>query len=164
MPFGQMRLRTIILILGLLTWGQVNGQLILTEEENLNWIEKLKGEKELEKQLTILRTRILADTNVYVKNIGDRVILKTQENKNKEIGLCRPLLIVEGYYINVTNDTERTTVENLVKELTTDRIKQLEILDGEKAKSLFGQNGWCGVVLLVTTNKKAKKALLRYKI
>jgi hypothetical protein len=27
-----------------------------------------------------------------------------------------------------------TTVENLVKELTTDRIKQFEVVDGEKAK------------------------------
>jgi hypothetical protein len=64
----------------------------------------------------------------------------------------------------VTNDTDRITVENLVKELTTDRIKQFEVVDGEKAKSLFGQNGWCGVILLTTTNKKAKKALLRFKI
>ena len=164
MPFGQMRLRTIIFLFGLLTYGQVNGQLILTEEENLSWINKLKEEKELDGRLNILRTRLLADTNVYVKNIGDRVILPTQDNKNKELGLCRPLLIVEGYYINVTNDTDRTTVENLVKELTTDRIKKFEVVDGEKAKSLFGQNGWCGVVLLTTTNKKAKKALLRFKI
>jgi hypothetical protein len=164
MPFGQMRLRTIIFLFGLLTYGQVNGQLILTEEENLSWINKLKEEKEIEGRLNILRTRILADTNVYVQNIGDRVILTTQENKNKELGLCRPLLIVEGYYINVTNDTDRTTVENLVKELTTDRIKQFEVVDGEKAKALFGQNGWCGVILLTTTNKKAKKALLRFKI
>jgi hypothetical protein len=164
MPFGQMKLRTIIFLAGLLAYGQVNGQLILTEEENLSWVNKLKEEKELEGRLSILRTRILADTNVYVKNIGDRVILTTQENKDKELGLCRPLLIVEGYYINVTNDTDRTTVENLVKELTTDRIKQFEVVDGEKAKSLFGQNGWCGVILLTTTNKKAKKALLRFKI
>ena len=164
MAFGQMRLRTIIFLLGLLACGQVNGQLTLTEEENLAWIKKLREEKELEGRLTILRTRILADTNVYVKNIGDRVILKTQENKNKEVGLCRPTLIVEGYYISLTNDTDRTTVENLVKELTTERIKQFEVVDGEKAKSLFGQNGWCGVILLTTTNKKAKKTLLRFKI
>src|SRR5687768_15528518 len=110
MPLGQMKLRTIIFLLGLLTYGQDNGQFILTEEENFSWVNKLKEEKELEGRLSILRTRILADTNVYVKNIGDRVILKTQENKDKELGLCRPLLIVEGYYINVTNDTDRTTV------------------------------------------------------
>lgn len=163
MPFGQMTLQTIIL-LGLLTWGQANGQLILTEKENLDWIEKLRSEKDLERRLTILRTRILADTNVYVRPIGDREVLKTEKNKNKEIGLCRPLLIVEGNYINITNDTDPTTIENLVKELTTDNIKQFEVVDGEKAKSLYGQNGWCGVALLTTTNKKAKKTLLRYKI
>jgi hypothetical protein len=158
-----MRLQTIILIIGLLTWGQVNGQLILTEEENLNWIEKLRSEKELETQLTILRARILADTNVNVRPLGDRVVLKTEENK-KETGLCRPLLIVEGYYINVNNDTDPAIVKNIVKEFTTENVKQFEVVDGEKAKSLFGQNGWCGVILLTTTNKKAKKTLLRYKI
>lgn len=164
MPLGQMRLQTIILIFGLLTWGQVNGQLILTEEENLDWIEKLRSEKELERRLTILRTRILVDTNVYVRPLGDREILKTNKNRNKEFGLCRPAIVIEGYYINITNDTDPTIVENFAKELTTDNIKQFEVVDGEKAKTLFGQNGWCGVVLLTTTNKKAKKTLLRYKI
>ena len=164
MPFGQMRLQTIILIFGLLTWGQVSGQLILTESENLDWIKKLRNENDLERRLTILRTRILADTNVYVRPLGDREVLKTEKNGNKNTGLCRPLLIGEGYYINVTNDTDPTTVKNLAKELTTDNIKQFEVVGGEKAKSLFGQNGWCGVILLTTTNKKAKKTLLRYKI
>jgi hypothetical protein len=84
MPFGQMRLRTIIFLFGLITYGQVNGQLILTEEENLSWINKLK-EKELEGRLNILRTRILADTNVYVKNIGDRVILRHKKIKTKNL-------------------------------------------------------------------------------
>jgi len=160
-----MILRTIILIIiGFHTWGKVSGQLILTEEENIAWIDKLKNKKELSEQLSMLRTRMLADTNVYVKNIGDRVIVKTEENKNKALGLCRPMVIVEGYFIQVSNDTDNKTVEDLTNELTTDRIKQLEVVDVDKAKALFGQNAWCGVVLLTTKNKKSKKALLRYKI
>jgi len=164
MPFGQMRLPTLTLLFGLLIYGQVNGQLILTEEENLAWIDKLKQEKELETQLEILRTRILADTCVYVKNIGDRGTFKTRKNESKKDGLCRPILLVEGYFIQVTNDTDKVAIENLTKELTTKNIRQFEVVDGEKAKALFGQNGWCGVILLTTTNKKAKKALLRFKI
>jgi hypothetical protein len=164
MPFGRMRLRITILIFGLLTWGQVNGQLVLTEEENLAWVNKIKEEKELKEQLSILRTRILADTDVYVKNIGDRRTLKTGKNENKKDGLCRPLLLVEGYFIQVTNDTDKQTIENLTKKLTTENIKQLEVVDGQKAKDLFGQNGWCGVILMTARNKKARKSLLRYKI
>jgi hypothetical protein len=159
-----MRLRTIILLFGLLVYGHVNGQLILTEKENLVWINKLKKEKELDGQLGILRTRLLADTNVYVKPIGDRGFLKTGRNENKKDGLCRPILLVEGYFIQITNDTDRQTIENLTNELTTKNVKQLEVVDGDKAKVLFGQNGWCGVVLMTTTNKKAKKTLLRYKL
>lgn len=164
MPFGQMRLRKLILLFGLLIYGQVNGQLILTEEENLAWINKLRAEKELSTRLEIIRTRILADTDVYVKNIGDRVTFKTGKNENKKDGLCRPILIVEGYFIQITNDTDRKTIENLTNELTTKNVKQLEVVDGEKAKALYGQNGWCGVILMTATNKKAKKTLLRYKV
>jgi hypothetical protein len=164
MPFGQMRLQTLTLIFGLLIYGQVNGQLILTEEDNLAWINKLRGEKELSTQLEIIRTRILADTGVYVKNLGDRVTFKTGKNENKKDGLCRPILLVEGNFLQITNDTNRQTIGNLTKDLTTRNVKQLEVVDGEKAKALFGQNGWCGVILMTATNKKAKKTLLRYKI
>jgi len=164
MPFGQMRLRTLTLLLSLLISGQVSGQVILTEEENLIWINKLRDEKELSTQLEIIRTRILADTGVYVKNIGDRVTFKTGKNGNKKDGLCRPILLVEGYFLQITNDTDRRTIENLTNELTTKNVKQLEVVDGEKAKALFGQNGWCGVVLMTATNRKAKKTLLRFKI
>lgn len=158
-----MKLPTLILLIGLLTWGQANAQLILTEQENLIWVNKLKAEKELAEQLNLLRSRILADTNVYVRNIGDRVILNTGKNKDKPIGLCRPRLMVHGYLIQLTNDTDSQTVENLSKELTTDQIKDLEVLDRKTANALFGSSGCCGIVLLTPTNKKAKRALLRYK-
>ena len=144
--------------------GKVNGQLILTEGENIAWIDKLRNEKELSEQLSMLRTRMLADTSVYVKNIGDRGIPMAVKDKKQELGLCRPMLIVESYIIQVSNDTDNKTVEDLTNELTTDRIKQLGVVDVEEAKALFGINGWCGVVLLTTKNKKSKKALLKYKI
>lgn len=154
-----MRLRTIILLFAFLISGQVNGQLILTEKENLTWINKLKEEKELAEQLNILRARILADTNVYVKPFGDRQFLKTGKNKNRKDGLGRPILLVEGNLVQITNDTDRRTIEKFTKKLTTKNVKQLEVADGEKAKALFGQSGWCGVIMMTTTNKKAKKAL-----
>lgn len=134
----------------------------MTEEENVTWIIELREEKELERQLEVIRTRILADTSVYVKRIGDRVILNTDSTKS--IGLCRPLLIIEGNYIDISNDTDVKTVENFVKELTTERIKQLKVADEKTAKALFGQNGWCGVILMTTTNRRSKKILLRYKV
>jgi hypothetical protein len=41
MPW-QMRRPTIMLLLGLLIWRQAHGQLILTQEDNNAWEEKLK--------------------------------------------------------------------------------------------------------------------------
>ena len=155
-----MKLPTLILLIGLLTCGEANAQLILTEQENLTWVNKLKAEKNLAEQLNMLRSRLLADTNVYVRNTGDRIIL----NKDKPIGLCRPRLMVDGHLIQPNNDTDAQTVKNLTKELTTDQIKHLEVVDRETANALFGSSGWCGIVLLTPTNRKARKSLLRYKI
>ena len=158
-----MRFPTIILLAGILTWYEAKGQLVLTEEENIAWINKLRDPNELTEQLAMLRMRILSDTNVYVKNIGDRVVVRSERHKGKELGLCKPMLIVEGYFI-ATDDTDNQIVEDLADELTTDNIKQLKVVDGDKAKALFGQNGWCGVILLSTKNRKGRKSLLRYKI
>ena len=130
-----MRLRTLTFLFGLLIYGPVNGQLILTEEENLAWINKLRDEKELSTRLGIISRRILADTGVYVKNIGDKVTFKTGKNENKKDGLCRPILLVEGYFIQITNNTDKQTIENLTKEFTTKNIKRLEVVDGEKANA-----------------------------
>ena len=157
---NMIKLPILILLIGLLTSGQVNGQLILTEQENLTWVNKLKGEKELPEQLNMLRSRLLADTNVFVRNTMDRIIL----NKDKPIGLCKPRLMVDGHLIQPTNDTDAQIVKNLTKELTTDQIKHLEVADEKIANALFGPSGWCGLVLLTPKNKKTKRALLRYKI
>ena len=121
------RIRILTVLIAFQIHGQVYGQLILTEEANLQWISELRAESELPTQLEIIRTRILADTNVYVKAIGDRLILKTGGNIDKKEGLCRPLLIVEGYFVQMTNDSDKETVENLARDLTTRNVKQLEV-------------------------------------
>lgn len=71
--------------------------------------------------------------------------------------------MVDGHLIEPNNDTDAQTVKNLTKELTIDQIKHLEVADEKTANALFGPSGRCGIILLTPTNKKAKKALLRYK-
>lgn len=71
--------------------------------------------------------------------------------------------MVDGHLIQPNNDTDAQTVKNLTKELTSDQIKLLEVVDEKTANALFGSSGRCGLILLTPTNKKAKKALLRYK-
>ncbi len=159
-----MRLQTLTFLFGLLLYHQVNGQLILTEEENRAWTSKLRDEKDFSFQLEIIRARILVDTNVYVRNIGDRQILKKGKNENKKDALCRPVLLVDGHYIEITNDTDRKAIEKLAKELTTKNIKQIEVIAADKARALFGHNGSCGAILITAKNKKAKRTLLRYKV
>jgi hypothetical protein len=38
------------------------------------------------------------------------------------------MLIVEGYFIQATNDTDNQIVEDLADELITDNIKQLKVV------------------------------------
>jgi hypothetical protein len=155
-----MKHQMIILLFGLLSWSGASGQLILTEKENLDWIEIIKNEKDLNRQLEILRERILSDTNIYVLPVRHTVVGKSKGNQNKEIGLCRPILIVDGHLISLSNDTLPIAVEQLTQKLTTKNIKEMGVVDGEKAQSMFGQSGWCGVIMLVPSNKKARKSLL----
>ncbi len=161
----HVRLWTTLVLLGLFCC-QVYGQLILTEEENLAWVNKLRDEKDLSVKLEIVRARILADTNVFIPWIGDRYLLKKEKDSNKEDGICKPLLVVEGVPIQLNNLTSRKTVENLAKKLTTDNIVQLETGNDQSAKlffAYFGQNGLCGIIFIKAKNRKAKRSLLRSK-
>ncbi|MDN4164453.1 hypothetical protein QWY31_03015 [Cytophagales bacterium LB-30] len=133
----------------------------MTEEENKTWTAKLRTEKELNKQLDLLRNRILADTNVYVMIFGDRVFLKTDRDKQKSDGLCRPLLIVDGQPIYINNGTPTKKIKELVNILTIDNIKGLSVADDKQATALYGSTGLCGLIALTPKNKKVKKELLR---
>ena len=163
-PFGQMRLQIMILIFGLLTYRQVNGQLILTEQDNFSWTNKLRTEKNMALQFEMLRMRLTADTNVHVKNFGDRVILKTGKNKEKADAVCRPLIIVSGQFIDITNDTDRKEIEKLTGKLTKNNFSEIKILEDNQASALYGRRGVCGAILLTPKNKRVKKEILRIKI
>ncbi len=156
-----MRLQVLSIVIGLFTYGQAHGQLILTEEENKAWIEKIRTEKELNKQLDLLRNRMLADTNVYVMIFGDRVILKTDKDKQKVDGLCRPLIFVDGQPIYIKNGTSTKAIKKLVNSLTDDNIKGLSVADDNQATALYGSTGLCGLIALKSKNKKVKKELLK---
>jgi hypothetical protein len=161
-----MRTRTIILIFGLLTCAQlkVSGQFILTEQDNRSWTSKLRSEKDAVAQFEILRTRLLADTNVYVRDFGDIVILKSEKHKDKVEATCRPLLIVGGRLIGISNNTDAKAVEKLIGKLTRDNFKEIVILEDNQATALYGQTGMCGAILLTPKNKKVKKDIFRIKV
>lgn len=156
----HLRQWTTLVLLGLVC-GQVYGQLILTKGENLAWVQKLRDEKDLSVKLEIVRARILADTNVFVQENGDRIIVQTGKDQHKQDGICKPLLIIEGVPIQINNITSRKTVENLAKKLTTNNIVQLEVASDQSALGHFGQNGLCGIILIKAKNRKARKSLLR---
>lgn len=150
-----MKPQAISLLIALLFCMQANAQLILTVEENTAWIDRLSAEKELAEQLDILRARILADTNVQVGGAVHGAILKA---KNRQWGACKPMLIVDGYLIRITDWTDSQAIEDLSRALTTDKIKQLKILE-KPSLAIYGSHSLCGVILLTAKNKKARRAL-----
>lgn len=155
-----MKLRIITFLFGLLIYGQANGQLILTEEDNISWTNKLRNEKKPSAQLDILKSRLLADTSVCVKYFGDRVIVLS----DKPNAICRPIIVVGGQFINITNDTETKEIKKLTEKLTKNNFREVKILEDNQATALYGQRGICGAILLTPKNKRIKKEILRIKI
>lgn len=155
-----MKPQAISLLIALLFCMQANAQLILTVEENTAWIDRLSAEKELAEQLDILRARILADTNVQVGGAVHGAVFKAE---HRQWGVCKPMLIVDGYLIRITDWTDSQAIEDLSKALTTDKIKQLKVVE-EPAGAIYGYSARCGVILLTPINRKAKKLFLKIKL
>src|SRR5688572_6814969 len=90
-----------------LAFGQITSDLILTQEQNDIWISAIT-KAPTARRLTLLRDRILADTNVYVwTSAPDRIKIgdKDQSSKKQE-SFGRPLIILGGqcdnYYLNIS--------------------------------------------------------------
>jgi hypothetical protein len=93
--------------------------------------------------------------------LGDRVILKTDKDKHKSDGLCKPLVIVDDQAIHIKNGTPPKRINDFASALTTDNIKQLMVAERLISTSLYGSSGLCGLIALMPRNKKVKKKLLR---
>jgi len=135
--------------------------LVLTKEQNDKWILRLEKETK-PKQLGIIKSRILQDTNVYIPQYyPDGIKFDNEKARGKRTnGYAKPLLIFNGQlFIYINNDTKSKSITKLTEFLTDRNIKQISILKGTTATALYGSRGDCGVILLTTKDKRTLRRI-----
>ncbi|MGW1454952.1 hypothetical protein ACWBC2_08140 [Salegentibacter agarivorans] len=142
--------------------------LILTAEENKEWIENLKAEEKLNQQLNSLQKRIMADTAV---NSSSHFICFTglSSERRKEIeaktkaekpgknlhSRHRPIYqFVNNKEVIYLSSIKGKTAENLQEFLTTKKVSALEIYYDQPENVLYGVRGESGVILIRIKEEK----------
>jgi hypothetical protein len=139
------------------TFGQTES-LILSREQNNNWLDSLKV-LTLDKQLSAINRRLLADTNIFVKKYyADRIKLKDSLGK-RVYGDGKPIIIIGADYIAINNNTKSKNIVELTMLLTKNTIKKISILDGNDPKTIaiYGSSGLSGIILMTLTKEKYSK-------
>ncbi len=155
---------TIILRLFLLicvTFSTAFGQeqkLILSYEQNNKWIDSLKT-LALDKQLITIKERLLADTNVFVRQFYPDGIKVVDQIGNRVYGDGKPAFVIGEYSIFIDNRTEKNKIVDLTQLFTKDYIKQITILSGNdpKTTAIYGSSGLSGIIVMILTKKKYLK-------
>jgi hypothetical protein len=128
------------------------------EHGEIEWVEKLKAES-LEKQLQLIKQRLLSDTLVYANYSGDLIRSKPERFRNRVQVPCRPVLLINNSIINITNDTEGKKILQLCDLLTTSNILSIGVLPESEAISLFAWEGKCGAVFIEAKKRKLVKKI-----
>ncbi len=146
------------------SFGQVNNDLILTAAENEIWISEIT-QAPVERQLTLLKNRILADTNVYVRTTApDRIKIGDEsESGRRQESFGRPLLVLSGQcnnrYLRISNRTDNKSIERLASFLTIRNVKEMTILTNDKATAIYGSRATAGVFILTFRKKLTCKSI-----
>lgn len=116
--------------------GQSIDSLIITQEQNEQWLDKLEREN-LEGKVAMIRKRTLLDTAIYVRqSFSDRIKIEDQYKNEKRVeGSCRPLLVFDGQPVHITNGTGKEQIKDLADILNTTYIK--EVRTGVRLRQQF---------------------------
>lgn len=145
--------------------------LILTAEENKEWVENLKAEEELSQQLSSLKKRIVADTAVTYSSTRFICFTGLSDDKKEEIranerkkaeekpgklqSRHRPLyqFVKDRESISLSGIKDSTAVD-LQEFLTTQEVSSLEIFYDQPENVLYGVRGESGVILIKLKEEK----------
>jgi len=138
----------------------IQDSLILTESQNDRWFLTLK-EKVKSEQLSLIRNRILLDTNVYIRqSYPDRIRIDAEKDRGvRKDGFCKPVLIFNHQGVYISNRTKSKSVLELSRLLTDDKIINVSAMKDGNTTAIYGTRGACGVILFATRNKKIFKQI-----
>ena len=153
--------------------------LILTAEENKEWVENLKAEEELSQQLSLLKKRIVADTAVTYSSTRFICFTGLSDDKKEEIranerkkakeksgqqlqSRHRPLyqFVKDRESISLSGIKDGTAID-LQEFLTTQEVSSLEIFYDQPENVLYGVRGESGVILIKLKEEKTFERVKR---
>jgi hypothetical protein len=146
--------------------GQANVQdsLIVTYAQNSKWLARLE-EKNIEDKLAAIKTRILSDTAIYVRQaFPDRIKFEDQSQNEKRIqGDCKPVLVFGYQPVYIDNRTSINAIKDFAKLLTIENVRDIRIMRDQNATAIYGSRASCGVLVFDLTNKRNEKKLKKIK-
>lgn len=145
-------------------YGQTQN-LILTREQNGQWLDSLKT-LSLDQQLLTINQRLLADTNVFVRQFYNDRIRVDEQVGNRVYGDGKPTLIIGGYPMIIDNKTPANKIVSLTKHLTTELIREISILSPNALATIaiYGSPGLSGIIVMTLTKKKHLRKFRKLKL
>ena len=157
-----------LIILLCFTFSAAFGQrkdLILTDDQNSKWLDSL-NKSSSDQQLVIIKDRLLADTNVFIKQSYPDGIKVVEQLGNRVYGYGKPTIIIGIYPMIIDNKTEIKRILGLADLLTKEYIKEISILTDSDpvATTLYGRSALSGMIIMKVTKKKYLKKFRRLKL
>ena len=158
------RILMVIVLFIFSTHGQTQNS-ILTREQNNKWLDSLKT-LNLDQQLLTISERLLADTNVFVRQFYNDRIKVDEQVGNRVYGDGKPTLIVGGSPMIIDNKTAPNKIVGLTRYLATEFIKEINILspNDPATTAIYGSPGLSGIIVMTLTKKKYLKKFRKLKL
>ena|SRR5690349_18475641 len=145
-------------------FGQTKN-LILTSEQNSNWLDSIKT-LPIDNQLSAIKQRLLSDTNVFVRQNYPDGIKVIDQIGDRVYGDGKPFIIIGGYPMIIDNKTETKKIIGLTQLLDTVRIKTVSVLspNDPAMSALYGNSVQSGIIVMTLTRKKYLRYFRKLKL
>lgn len=153
-------LTILLVILYFSSFGQ-SSKLILTGEENEKWLDSLNS-LQLVQQLSMMKNRLLLDTNVFVRESYPDGIKVNDSLGGRVYGVAKPLILVNGTPLVIKNDANRKEILRLVDLICAKNIKTvIAIKANPKDQAIYGRNAMNGSIFLELNRKRVLRKFKR---
>ncbi|GAB2825176.1 hypothetical protein [Ferruginibacter profundus] len=139
-------------------YGQLKG-LILTREQNNKWMDSVKA-LPFDQQLLNIRNRLLADTNVYLRQLyNDRIKTNfaiVDSLGTRKYGDGKPVMVIDGTPFLIDNQTATHKIVALTALINQTYIKEVYLVspNDPAASAIYGHEGRNGIIIMTLTKKK----------
>ena len=159
---------SIFILLFISTFLSAYGQtqnLKITREQNNKWFDSLKT-LTLTQQLVTINYRLLADTNIFVRQFYNDRIRVIDSLGKRVYGDGKPMLIIGGYVMPIDNKTENKKIIALTQLLDTINIKTVLAMSGNDPamSAIYGNSAQSGIIVMIITKKKYLKKFRKLKL